>query len=72
MSWAKRNASHLIAAITFTPRTNDGPMDCTCGEGMLASEFSAHRKANGLTMSMLRVPERERMSPNVWNRVRPK
>jgi hypothetical protein len=39
---------HTIEKITFIPRTNDGPMECSCGEQMLASEFSAHRRGIGL------------------------
>lgn len=65
--------THKIAAITFVPRTNDGPLDCTCGEGMLASEFTAHRKANGQPnrdITNLRSVGKIN-TPSMWNRQGP-
>ena len=35
---------HIVRRIRFLPRTNDGPLVCTCGKRMLASTFAAHRK----------------------------
>ena len=41
----KKPNTHIIAAISFPPRHNDGPLSCSCGEQMLASQFADHRKA---------------------------
>ena len=62
--------NHRIQDIHFVPRSDDGEMTCTCGDGMLASEFADHRKSNGLTYGQLRVPESEKLKPSVWNRIR--
>jgi len=43
-----KRTQHVIAAVTFAPRENDGPAECSCGEWAgLASEFSEHRRAQG-------------------------
>lgn len=41
---SNREDEHRVAGVTFVPGTNDGPLDCSCGEGMLASQFIVHRK----------------------------
>lgn len=33
---------HRVASVTFTPRTNDGPLDCTCGWSGTVSTWTAH------------------------------
>lgn len=34
-----------IKDVRFAPRTNDGPLDCTCGWSGLASAYDEHRHA---------------------------
>jgi hypothetical protein len=60
---------HLVEAVTFVPRTNDGPLDCSCGESMLASEFAQHRRDSGLLTSKPHkaVPSEKEM-PSAWRR----
>lgn len=41
----KKENTHIIRAVRFAPKTNDGPLECSCGDEMLSSEFNDHRKA---------------------------
>jgi hypothetical protein len=60
---------HLVEAVTFVPRTNDGPLDCSCGESMLASEFAQHRRDSGLLIEKsFRALPSEKDMPSAWNR----
>lgn len=36
---------HIVRAIHFPFGDNDGPLECSCGDEMPASEFRGHRKA---------------------------
>jgi hypothetical protein len=39
-------ASHTISNVAFAAGTNDGLLNCSCGQEMQASDFSMHRRDN--------------------------
>lgn len=62
---------HLIDDVKFVVRTNDGPLVCTCGENMLASQYPLHRQKLGLSaggISRVRMMERDAEMPSHWRK----
>jgi hypothetical protein len=57
---------HIIRAVWFTHGTNDGPLDCSCGESMPASTFAQHRRDTQARKGTIEsdLP----MSHSVWRR----
>jgi hypothetical protein len=64
----KRNRHVIGVPPKFARGSNDGPMACSCGDEMLASQFAEHRKAVGEphAKSSTRVPDMLRGQPSVW------
>lgn len=58
---------HVVSEVTFVPRTNDGPLTCSCGDQMRASEFRDHRNRAGLVSSAThRALPSEADMPSAW------
>lgn len=47
---SKAKARHVVAAITFPPKSNHGPMACACGWSGDSQDFQAHRAEQGLRL----------------------
>lgn len=47
MSRMSAAARHVVARITFEPKSNDGPVECACSWSGRASGFAAHRAEVG-------------------------
>jgi hypothetical protein len=57
---------HRIVDVEFLDGGNDGPLRCTCGEEMQASEFAQHRK----DVRASHVPANPTGEGTAWKRTR--
>lgn len=60
-------SDHRIVSVTYVPRTNDGPLLCTCGDEMQASRFGEHRRSLGLKVGGFSDTGGDG-TPSVWGR----
>lgn len=43
----KVKEGHLVARVSFAPKANVGPCECSCGWAGSSEDFQAHRRESG-------------------------